>query len=96
MKDPHKIIICPIITEKYTKLHDEENKVAFKVHMKANKIEIQKAISELFKVQVLKVNICKVKGKRKRLGRYEGKRSDWKKAVVTLAEGSKIDFFEGM
>ena len=71
------------------------NKVTFKVVPTANKIEIRKAVEEIFKVKVLAVNTCRYEGKKKRLGRYEGKRSDWKKAIVTLAPGEKISFFEG-
>jgi large subunit ribosomal protein L23 len=74
----------------------EENKYTFKVRKDSNKTEIKKAIEELFNVDVVKVNTMNVKGKVKRLGRNEGKRADWKKAIVKLAPGSKIELFEGM
>ena len=74
-----------------------ERKYTFKVANDANKIEIAKAVEELFSVDVAKVNTVSVKGRFKRMGRNEGYRPDWKKAIVTLAEGSKtIEFFEGM
>jgi large subunit ribosomal protein L23 len=94
MIDPYKIIIQPLITEKTTRLKDDFSKVAFKVNSDANKIEIKKAVETLFNVKVIKVNALNVKGKPKRLGVYKGRRSDWKKAIVTLARGEKLDFFE--
>jgi large subunit ribosomal protein L23 len=92
----HRYLIkSPLITEK-THLHKEmSNKVTFKVEPTANKIEIRKAVEEVFKVKVLSVNTCRYEGKKKRLGRHEGRRSNWKKAIVTLAPGEKISFFEG-
>ena len=95
MKANRKIIIRPIITEKISNLQETENKVAFAVDRSANKIEIRQAVEEKFNVKVKKVATVNVKGKVKRLGRFEGRRSDWKKAIVTLREGFKIDFFEG-
>jgi large subunit ribosomal protein L23 len=95
VKAHHYLIKGPLITEK-SHLHKEmSNKVTFKVNPAANKIEIRKAVEEVFKVKVLAVNTCRYEGKKKRLGRYEGRRSDWKKAIVTLAPGEKIPFFEG-
>ncbi|MBQ2120265.1 MAG: 50S ribosomal protein L23, partial [Peptococcaceae bacterium] len=64
--------------------------------LKANKIEIKKAIEEIFKVKVVDVNTVRINGKMKRMGRYEGKTSDYKKAIVQLAEGDSIEIFEGM
>lgn len=95
MKANRNIIIRPLITEKISNLQEVENKVAFVVDRSANKIEIRKAVEEKFDVKVKKVATINVKGKVKRLGRFEGRRSHWKKAVVTLKEGFKIDFFEG-
>ncbi len=74
----------------------EENKYTFEVDMRAKKIEIKEAVKKLFDVEVLNVNTMKVKGKPKRLGKYEGTTRNWKKAVVTLKEGDTIGFFEGL
>lgn len=95
MKANRKIIVCPLVTEKISNLQEVENKVAFVVDRSANKIEIRKAVEKRFNVKVKKVATINVKGKVKRLGRFEGRRSHWKKAIVTLREGFKIDFFEG-
>jgi len=96
MKAHHHLIKGPIITEKTHTLKEQSNKVTLRVDVKANKIEIRKAVEELFKVKVLSVNTIQMKGKYKRLGRNEGYRPDWKKAVVTLAPGEKIPGFEGL
>jgi len=77
-------------------LKEMDNKVLLKVAKDANKIEIKKAVEELFKVKVGRVTTINCKGKKKRLGRFEGRRSDWKKAVVTLKKGEKLDFIEGL
>lgn len=89
------IIIRPVVTEKSVAMM-EQNKYVFRVALSANKIEIKKAIEEIFKVKVVGVNTLRIKGKKKRMGRYEGKTSDYKKAVVQLAEGDHIEVFEGM
>ena len=91
------IIIKPIITEHSTECL-QNGKYTVKVAKNANKIEIAKAVEALFKgVKVAKVNTISVRGRKKRMGRNEGYTSDWKKAIVTLAEGSKtIEFFDGM
>ncbi|HHT50271.1 MAG TPA: 50S ribosomal protein L23 [Eubacteriaceae bacterium] len=96
MKNPHDIIQKPIVTER--SMEDMEmKKYTFKVDKRANKIEIKNAIEEIFGVKVEKVNTMNMRGKVKRMGRYEGKRPDWKKAIVQLTEDSKeIQFFEGM
>ena len=96
MKAPQDIIIKPVITEK--SMDELQNgKYTFKVAKNANKIEIKKAVEALFGVEVAKVNTLNVNGKAKRVGRFEGRTSDSKKAVVTLTEDSKtIEFFEGM
>jgi len=95
MKEPQKIIRRPLITEKSTRQKEDARQYAFEVRRDANKIEIQSAVERLFKVKVLQVRTVNVLGKLKRLGRRYGKRPDWKKAIVTLREGDRIDFFEG-
>ncbi len=95
MKEAYHIIRRPLITEKSTQQKEVSRQYAFEVDRGANKIEIQSAVERLFKVKVLEVRTCNVLGKIKRLGRKYGKRSDWKKAIVTLKEGERIDFFEG-
>jgi large subunit ribosomal protein L23 len=85
-----------MLTEKGTVMKEKENKVLFKVAKEANKIEIKKAVEEIFKVKVDRVTTMNYKGKKKRMGKFEGTRSDWKKAVVTLKEGEKLDFIEGV
>lgn len=96
MKDPRDIIVRPVITEKSTQLL-ENNKYTFMVVREANKIEIKRALEQIFDVKVKAVNTANFKGKKKRLGRYPyGYKPRWKKAIVTLAEGSKpIELFEG-
>jgi large subunit ribosomal protein L23 len=96
MKAYHQLIRGPIITEKTHALREANNKLTLKVDVKANKIEIRKAIETLFKVKVLTVNTIQMMGKKKRLGKSEGKRPDWKKAIVTLAPGEKIAGYEGL
>jgi large subunit ribosomal protein L23 len=96
MKAYHHLIKGPIITEKTHTLREANNKLTLKVDVKANKIEIRQAIEALFKVKVLAVNTIQMMGKKKRLGRNEGKRPDWKKAIVTLAPGEKISGYEGL
>lgn len=92
----HDIIIKPIITEK-TMGEMPNKKYTFKVSKGAGKIEIAKAVEEIFKVKVSKVNTLKVRGKFRRKGKYSGYTPSWKKAYVTLTEDSKgIEFFEGM
>ena len=95
MKEGQRIIRKPLVTEKSTQLKDSNNQYTFEVDRKANKIEIQSAIERLFKVKVVDVRTSNVLGKMKRLGRKYGKRPDWKKAIITLKEGDRIDFFEG-
>lgn len=95
MKKIREIILHPLMTEKMSNLQEDENKVAFVVDKNVNKIEIRKAIEKRFDVKVKKVATINVTGKVKRLGRFEGRRSHWKKAIITLREGFHIDFFEG-
>jgi len=96
MEDVYKIIKRPLITEKSTIQKEMDNQLAFEVDRRANKIEIKKAVERIFKVQVENVRTMNYQGKRKRLGRTMGRRPHWKKAVVTLKPGQKIDFFEGV
>jgi len=92
-----EILIRPLLTEKNTKLQELQNKYAFEVHPKASKIEIEKDIKKKFpKVTVLGVSTMVVRGKIRRVGRFSGKRKNWKKAIVTLKQGDKIEYFEGL
>jgi large subunit ribosomal protein L23 len=90
-----EIIKRPLDTEKLDRMRDRENKFAFEIDMKANKTEVRQAIEQLFKVKVLDVKTAIVRGKFRRIGRSEGQRSNWKKAIVTLKEGDAIQLFEG-
>lgn len=92
--DARDIILRPLISEKSTGAM-AENKYTFEIHVDANKTMVKKAIEEIFKVKVVKVNTTNVEGKMRRYGKYTGKRPDWKKAIVTLAEGQSIKVFEG-
>lgn len=96
MTNPHDIIIKPIITE--NSMDDmASKKYTFAVNKKANKIQVKQAVETVFGVKVEKVNTMNMIGKVKRMGAKEGKRADWKKAIVTLKSDSKeIEFFEGM
>jgi len=96
MLDEYQIIRRPIITEKGTLLKDQHNQLVFEVHPNSNKAEIKKAVEKLFKVTVLSVQTQNRSGKPKRVGRSVGRRKNWKKAVVTLKEGHRVDFFEGV
>ena len=91
----HDIIRKPVITEK-SMAAMAENKYTFIVHMAANKVQIKRAVEEVFNVKVADVKTMRFEGKTKRVGVHIGKRADFKKAVITLAEGSSIEFFEGM
>ena len=92
----YDVVIGPVFTEKATFLKDEMNQYVIKVHPKAKKRQIKEAIEKIFKVNVKKIQVINVKGKPKRLGRYEGRRSNWKKAIITLQENQTIPFFEGV
>jgi len=93
----NQIIIRPLVTEKSTILREIENVLAFEVATNANKIEVKKAVEELFKVKVEDVRLFNVRGKIKRMGRYAGKRRDWRKAYVRLKAGEKApEFVEGV
>jgi large subunit ribosomal protein L23 len=93
-RDPRTVVLEPVVTEKATRDREAKNEVAFKVARDANKVEIRKAVEELFDVVVTDVRTMSVRGKLKRLGRFEGRRAAWKKAIVTLKKGQVIDFFE--
>ncbi|HEY4730943.1 MAG TPA: 50S ribosomal protein L23 [Myxococcales bacterium] len=90
-----EIIKRPLDTEKLDRMRDRENKFAFEIDLKANKTEVKQAVEQLFKVKVLDVKTSIVRGKFRRIGRSEGQRSNWKKAIVTLKEGDAIQLFEG-
>ena len=92
MKAPYTIVLNPLISEKGTFLSQKENKVIFKVDAKANKVEIRKALEALYPVKVTGINTVNVKGKPKRLRYQLGRTSNWKKAIITLREGDKIEF----
>jgi large subunit ribosomal protein L23 len=94
VKNARSIIIKPLVTEKGSQVREAENKYLFSVAITANKIEIKRAVEEIFNVKVKNVKTATVHGKVKRLGVYSGKRPDWKKAVVTLEPGQTIDLFE--
>ena len=97
LRDPYQIIIRPIITEKSMRLKEEENKYTFEVHPKATKKDIKDAIEKLFNVKVEKVNTINMKPKvKKRFGRVMTRGKHWKKAIVKLRQGDKIEFFESI
>ena len=95
MKSQFNLITKPHITEKVLLLKEDGNKVVFRIRKDSNKIELKNAIESIFNVTVENINTMNVKGKKKRLGRHEGRKSDWKKAIVTLKEGDTIEYFEG-
>jgi large subunit ribosomal protein L23 len=90
----HAVLVQPLLTEKLTGLREKTNTVGFIVHPSANRVQIKQAVEALLKVKVEKVNVMNVRGKTKRLGRFSGRRSDWKKALVTLKEGEKLEMYE--
>jgi large subunit ribosomal protein L23 len=96
MLDEYRIIRRPIVTEKGSTLKDDNNQIIFEVNLSSNKSEIKKAVEKLFKVTVLSVRTQNRLGKHKRLGRSSGRRKNWKKAIVTLKQGDRVDFFEGV
>jgi len=95
MKNLYTIIKKPLFTEKGSSLKESQNKILVEVSRDANKVDIKKSVEEIFKVKVEKVSTINIKGKWKRQGRSIGKRSDRKKAVITLKKGEKLDFIEG-
>ena len=91
----YDIIRRPVITEKTNIQKDEANQVTFEVDPRANRIEIKRAVEQIFNVKVAETRTMNVSGKIKRRGRILGKRRNWKKAIVTLMPGERIEFFEG-
>ncbi|MCX5836489.1 MAG: 50S ribosomal protein L23 [Deltaproteobacteria bacterium] len=94
--DMYRIIRRSLVTEKSTIAKDENNKYVFEVDRGANKIQIGMAVEKVFKVKVMDVHVMNVRGKKKRVGKILGEKRSWKKAVVTLAPGSRIEIFEGV
>ena len=94
--DIYQVIKEPHITEKANLQKGEANQVSFKVHRQANKIEIRRAVESLFKTKVLNVRTMNMIGKSRRMGKHMGRKPHWKKAIVQLAPGENIEFFEGM
>ena len=92
----YEVLRRPIVTEKSGLQSEYLNRYTFEVDSRANKHQIKDAVQEVFNVQVVAVNVMNVRGKRRRLGRITGRTRDWKKAIVTLAEGQTIQFFEGV
>jgi large subunit ribosomal protein L23 len=90
----HAVLVQPLLTEKITGLREKTNTVGFIVHPEANRVQIKQAVESLLKVKVEKVNVLNIRGKVKRLGRFSGRRSDWKKAFVTLKKGEKLEMYE--
>ena len=97
MRNPYQIVHTLLVTEKGTELIDEHNQYTFRVASDANKIEIRRAVEQVFKVKVKSVRTANILGKPKRWGRSLGRRPHWKKAYVQLVEGEKtIEYFEGL
>ena len=94
MKSPRDILVTGLTTEKATSLKERENRYAFVVAKGANKLEIKGAIETVFSVRVLDVTTMRLRGKIKAMGRFRGRRPNWKKAIVKLAEGDTIELFE--
>jgi large subunit ribosomal protein L23 len=94
-RDPRAVILRPLMTEKSMRQKEEQNTVAFRVRPDANKIEIRTAVETIFNVKVAAVRTASFEGKLKRMGRHQGRRRDWKKAIVTLRPGHKIELVEG-
>lgn len=92
----YSVVKRPVVTEKTSIQKEKDNQVTFEVHANANRVQIRKAVEEIFNVHVAGVRTAHVRGKLKQRGRIIGKRRDWKKAVVTLMPGERIDFFEGV
>ena len=92
----HDVLVRPLLTEKITAMRERGNKVGFVVRAEANRIQIKRAVESALKVRVERVNVLNVMGKTKRLGRFAGKKPDWKKAIVTLKEGEKLEMYESV
>jgi large subunit ribosomal protein L23 len=96
MRDPKQVIVRPVVTERSTELADDRGAYTFIVNKDANKIEIKKAVETLFDVKVKDVRTANYRGKWRRVGQAYGQKAAYKKAVVTLAEGQRIDVYEGI
>lgn len=92
----HDVIMRPLVTEKSTLGREERNEVVFAVDPRANKHDVRRAVEELFSVRVTDVRTMRMPRKTRRVGRFIGNRPEWKKAIVRLAEGQSIEFFEGV
>jgi large subunit ribosomal protein L23 len=95
-REPHNVLVRPLLTEKITALRESANKVGLVVRRDANRIEIKQAVEAALKVRVERVNVMNVRGKLKRLGRFAGRRPNWKKAIVTLKAGEKLELYESV
>ena len=94
-RDPRNVLVKPLMTEKSMQRKEELNAITFRVSVDANKVEIRQAVEKVFNVKVATVRTASHEGKWKRMGKFEGRRPNWKKAVVTLAPGHKIELVEG-
>ena len=94
-RDPRNVLVKPLMTEKSMQRKEELNAITFQVSVDANKVEIRQAVEKVFNVKVATVRTASHEGKWKRMGKFEGRRPNWKKAVVTLAPGHKIELVEG-
>jgi large subunit ribosomal protein L23 len=94
-REARDVLIRPLMTEKSMRQKEEQNTVSFRVRPDANKVEIRAAIEEVFNVKVASVRTASFEGKLKRMGRFQGRRANWKKAIVTLQPGHKIELVEG-
>lgn len=91
-----QVIKRPLVTEKGNLLKELHRQYCFEVNLDANKYQVKQAIESVFKVHVTDIKTLRIRGKNRRVGKHAGKRSNWKKAIVTLKEGEKIEFFEGI
>lgn len=96
MKELYSVLKKPLLTEKGAFLKESQNKILIEVAPEANKLEIKKAVEEIFKVKVEKVSTVRAQGKMRSYGRFRGRRPDRKKAIITLKKGEKLNFIEGM
>ncbi len=96
MRDAREVVIRPLVTERSTELGEDQNAYTFVVSKDANKIEIRQAVERLFSVKVAAVRTMNYRGKWRRVGRSQGRRPAWKKAIVKLAAGERIDVYEGI
>jgi large subunit ribosomal protein L23 len=91
VNEPNQIVLGAVVTEKAERLRSGQGTYSFRVAREANKIDIRRAIEKLFKVHVTDVRVMNLRGKMRRMGRFEGRRPDWKKALVTLKQGEAIE-----